>query len=1338
MRKKFLLLLMVLMLCVATQFTERVLAAGALTSNQSSNVSPDMFEIQVYFDGSGLPDLSENDNVTINFWLPGHGYNADSQELSLDSSLKTDTEFMVNNDRFPSIAPDTEYAYKASVSKGSTLLAECNGTVRTAKAQFIAPTLISSYPLDYSIDETGFFFRIDINNPSSIPVDIKLSLTNMSGGNVGNYDETLSSSPHQFTVSGLTAGTQYNWRVDLSYAAGSDYQAGSDSKTGTVTTKSATVTPPTITGAATIESDTGITSTSATINYRVSAIGDHSVEAAIEYWPNGNTSGTKTTTKDTLSSTHNGQLRSMNLTNLTPGTTYQAKVVLTSPANSSFKAESASYSFSTPSSTTVTVTPATSNLAMGTTLNLSATTNDSAKDFSWTTSSASIATISSTSGTSVTVTPVATGTVTITAKHNPSGVTNSSTITVTASSTVIAINPTSATIENGRTQTLTASITNNGGLANPNSTYDWATNNSNVATLSSSTSASVVVTAVGTGTATITATHRQSGAIKTCIVTVIANTTELRLNYTSADLEMGKTLTLTASIYRNGSISNPNNVYNWTTSNSNIATVSSSTNNNVVVTPVRTGNVTITAKHPQSGATISANIYVIENSTTIKIDPSSATVYIGTPYTLTASITKNGSATNSNFTWATSNSSTATVSSSGVVNPIRTGTVTITATHTQTGATATANLTVQAATVIKLEPSTLTTVVGSTYTMRATVVSPSTANSNFTWSSSNTSVASVSSAGVVTSHAIGTATITATHTTSGVKATSTITVRRKFAVNVDGFSFQNTYSSFGYTPYVSRIPLERYQAIFPAARAQALYDAAGTWGGSCFGFSTVSLGLFNNKILRNNLQSNATTTYGVSAPGRPDHAVTKLLEGYQISQSIEEVNKAINANLTYLRPGYANRISQFISAVDSFAQGTGDPVMLLIFSGNYGHAVVPYEVVRGNTEYTINVYDNNYPNQTRTLKIANNLQSWSFVVDTTRTWRSTDDRGYLSYLSSNYVADQYATKLLQNNSLVYRDNPMLLNANTIDLTIYSNSDPSKKDIKDDHRVILVSSDFSEERGYYSLPNGDYTVTFNSTAGGQSMLSFCSGSDELYMQATLASGQAVFNVKSDGVNDTITLGSLSKEIALLVDIYDVNGNKTSLSESVSTGFELKKTSAGVVATVDGQTVLEDQKPGTTNPGEDTKPGTPDDTKPGTPDDTKPGDTTPPTGTTETTIVLTIGSKVVTQNGVAIASPDVAPRILNGRTMLPFRYLIQDLLGGMVNFDPDTYEITAYVNGHTFQMTIDDPIILVDGEEVDYGQAPVIIDDRTLVPVRVFETVFTALLWDEPTQTVTIIR
>jgi hypothetical protein len=56
-----------------------------------------------------------------------------------------------------------------------------------------------------------------------------------------------------------------------------------------------------------------------------------------------------------------------------------------------------------------------------------------------------------------------------------------------------------------------------------------------------------------------------------------------------------------------------------------------------------------------------------------------------------------------------------------------------------------------------------------------------------------------------------------------------------------------------------------------------------------------------------------------------------------------------------------------------------------------------------------------------------------------------------------------------------------------------------------------------------------------------------------------------------------------------------------------------------------------------------------------------------------IQLTIGSKVMIINGVAITI-DVAPEIINpGRTMLPFRWVAQ-ALGATVSYDEATQTVT----------------------------------------------------------------
>ena len=119
-----------------------------------------------------------------------------------------------------------------------------------------------------------------------------------------------------------------------------------------------------------------------------------------------------------------------------------------------------------------------------------------------------------------------------------------------------------------------------------------------------------------------------------------------------------------------------------------------------------------------------------------------------------------------------------------------------------------------------------------------------------------------------------------------------------------------------------------------------------------------------------------------------------------------------------------------------------------------------------------------------------------------------------------------------------------------------------------------------------------------------------------------------------------------------------------------------------------------------------------------------------------IILTIGSTRVVQGNQVLAAPPVAPAILGDRTMLPFRYLIQTLLGGDVHWDEATRTVTAQINGHSFEMTIDIDEVTIDGQSASFGQAPVIVNDYTLVPLRVFEAAVESIMWHEDTRTVEI--
>lgn len=170
--------------------------------------------------------------------------------------------------------------------------------------------------------------------------------------------------------------------------------------------------------------------------------------------------------------------------------------------------------------------------------------------------------------------------------------------------------------------------------------------------------------------------------------------------------------------------------------------------------------------------------------TSVTVSPSTATLKMDGTKTVQLSATVSPSnATNKSVTWSTSNSSVATVSSSGLVTAQAAGSATITCTASDgSGKYGTCAVTVSAADPIKvsgisLNYSSLSLVKGRTRLLRATITPSNATDKTVTWTSSNSSVATVSSDGNVTAVERGTATITCkANDGSGVQATCDVTV----------------------------------------------------------------------------------------------------------------------------------------------------------------------------------------------------------------------------------------------------------------------------------------------------------------------------------------------------------------------------------------------------------------------------------------------------------------------------------------------------------------------------------------------------------------------------------
>ena len=261
----------------------------------------------------------------------------------------------------------------------------------------------------------------------------------------------------------------------------------------------------------------------------------------------------------------------------------------------------------------------------------------------------------------------------------------------------------------------------------------------------------------------------------------------------SKTLKVGDTFTFSAVV-------SPENATDksvtWKSSNTQIATVSD--NGTVSAKSVGTAMITCTAKDG-SGKSASCELKVTAQDvlvTSIQLNKTSDELDVGQTSQLTATVYPSN-ATNKAVTWTSSNSSVATVSTSGLVTAKGVGTATITCSAKDSGnakATCTIKVTEKEVKVTRIELNKTSDEleVGKTTQLTATVYPSNATNKTVSWTSSNSSVAAVSTSGLVTAKGVGTATITCNAKDSGnAKATCTIKVKAKETQDSpDEFSYQ--------------------------------------------------------------------------------------------------------------------------------------------------------------------------------------------------------------------------------------------------------------------------------------------------------------------------------------------------------------------------------------------------------------------------------------------------------------------------------------------------------------------------------------------------------------------
>ncbi|MCI5605687.1 MAG: copper amine oxidase N-terminal domain-containing protein [Clostridia bacterium] len=109
--------------------------------------------------------------------------------------------------------------------------------------------------------------------------------------------------------------------------------------------------------------------------------------------------------------------------------------------------------------------------------------------------------------------------------------------------------------------------------------------------------------------------------------------------------------------------------------------------------------------------------------------------------------------------------------------------------------------------------------------------------------------------------------------------------------------------------------------------------------------------------------------------------------------------------------------------------------------------------------------------------------------------------------------------------------------------------------------------------------------------------------------------------------------------------------------------------------------------------------------------------------------------VTYNGQAIEF-DQAPVIQDGRTLVPLRAIFETL-GAEVYWNGDIQTVTAYRYDDVISLQIGNNILFKNDTEIEIDVPAQIINDRTLVPVRAISEAFECdVAWDDYTRTVII--
>lgn len=377
-------------------------------------------------------------------------------------------------------------------------------------------------------------------------------------------------------------------------------------------------------------------------------------------------------------------------------------------------------------------------------------------------------------------------------KSSDGGYMSTCTITVKQKATGIDFDVTNLELNVGQTYTIKVT-------AQPADATDYTLTWSSLDNAIATVDAKGTITGKAVGKTVVMATVSTGGVVY-CNVVVKAAATGMQLNYSEKNVVIGDYLDIKASIIPSNAASTVSVV--WTSSKPSVATISSTGR----LKAIKGGTTVITAKTSDGKYTSHCIINVIEKVTSIKLNQTYYRVGLGKSYTLVATV-KTNAANNPTVKWTSSNTKIATVDQKGKVTGKAIGTVTITvAAQDGSGVKATSTIrVVRAATSISLDRTSVNTVVGRSFTLKATVKPTNATFKTVNWTSSDKSIAIVDSNGRVTALKDGTVTIKASaKDNSGHYATAYVIVSKRVPANSVTIINQNLTMVVGETTTIQK------------------------------------------------------------------------------------------------------------------------------------------------------------------------------------------------------------------------------------------------------------------------------------------------------------------------------------------------------------------------------------------------------------------------------------------------------------------------------------------------------------------------------------------------------